>query len=386
MRRLKRGLRLLVVLILLPVLYGCWSYREVDRLVIVAGLAIDKGETTGYKVTLDLIQIGPDIDVAPKTRIVSMEGESMFSAARNAISVAGKRLYWSHAKVIVISQDVAKDGVVKVLDWYTRDAETREDVHLLISREKTAGEIFTDSDESGDVVSTNMHEMLKNQKSLSKAPVVEIWRFLNKLTEPGCSPIAAAVSMKTEKNGKKSPEISGTAVFLNDKLLGFLDGDETFSLQMLQDRVEGGVIVHKEQEQKGETIVSLEVFKNKTEINPMIGPGRAVSMTVRTKTDVAIDEIGGETNYAEGGLREKLEKNAEETLKRDLEDVIHRVQTEYGADIFCFGHEIYKKDPKFWKSVSGEWPELFRELKVNVVCDLHIRNSAIKSKAIQIGD
>ena len=54
------------------------------------------------------------------------------------ITLSGKKLYWSHATVIILSKEIASEGILKVIDFYNRDAEAREDIHLVISKEATA--------------------------------------------------------------------------------------------------------------------------------------------------------------------------------------------------------------------------------------------------------
>lgn len=212
MRHMKRTLCLLLTGSLLASLTGCWNYREVDRMDIVAGVAVDKGTSAKYKITIEIIDITHDNELRPRSKIISAEGQSIFDAARNAIAGGGKRLYWSHAKVIIISQELAEAGIVKILDWYSRDSETRTDVRLLISGEDTAGEIFTDSAENSDIKSVTMHEILKNEKNLSKAPDIEIWRFVDKLASPGVSPIAAVIRLK-EKTGRNIPKSAAPPSF-----------------------------------------------------------------------------------------------------------------------------------------------------------------------------
>jgi spore germination protein KC len=385
MRRMKRTLCLLLACILLASLTGCWNYREVDRMDIVAGVAVDKGTSARYKITIEIIDITHDNELRPRSKIISAEGESMFDAARNAIAIGGKRLYWSHAKVIIISQVLAKDGIVKIIDWYSRDSETRTDVRLLISGEDTASEIFTDSVENSDIKSVTMHEILKNEKNLSKAPDIEIWRFVDKLASPGVSPIAAVIKLK-EENGKKIPEINGSAIFRQDRLIGFIDGEETLDMQMILNKLEGGVLVQNEQAPEGESIISLEIFENKTKIEPMIETNHPISINIKTKTDVAIDEIEGPTNFMKDGLREQLIEDIEETLRNDLEAHIKYVQSEFGTDIFGFGNKIYKEYPEVWKELSQNWPVLFKDLTVTVDCTVTIRNSAMHAETLTIGD
>lgn len=157
-------------------------------------------------------------------------------------------------------------------------------------------------------------------------------------------------------------------------------------MQMILNKLEGGVLVQNEQVPEGESIISLEIFENKTKIEPMIETNQPISISIKTKTDVAIDEIDGPTNFMKDGLREQLIENIEETLRNDLEAHIKYVQTEFGADVFGFGNKIYKDYPEVWKEISQNWPALFKDLTVTVDCTVTIRNSAMHAETLTIGD
>jgi spore germination protein KC len=67
---MKRGIRLglLTLIIFSPmIISGCWNYREVDQLLVVAGVALDKGKTERYAVTVEVIHMsgGKDTKMTP---------------------------------------------------------------------------------------------------------------------------------------------------------------------------------------------------------------------------------------------------------------------------------------------------------------------------------
>ncbi len=109
MRKMFRAVLLLAVLINTITLTGCWSYREIDQLAIVTGVAIDKGTSgDGYTVTVEIINFssgGKEAKIGAK--ILEASGETIFDTVRNLIRISGKRLYWAHAAIVIISQDKA---------------------------------------------------------------------------------------------------------------------------------------------------------------------------------------------------------------------------------------------------------------------------------------
>ncbi|OPZ94546.1 MAG: Spore germination protein B3 precursor [Firmicutes bacterium ADurb.Bin419] len=360
---------------------SCWNYREIDDMAIVSGVAIDKGINNRYAITPEIVQIAGGREHKQSSETVTIEGKSIFDAVRNEISVTGKKLYWSHTKVVIVSQEIAREGLNKVVDWYARDAEAREDVHFLISKDESAKEIFEGYAVTDDVISYELSQMLDNQKSLSKAPKVDLWDFANCISGEGISAVAPAISLK-KVDGKEKAQIEGTAIFKKDKLLGFIDGEDTQAMLFIKNEVKGGVIVCDEIEK---TFVSLEIFKSKTKIKPICN-GKGITMGITIELDTAIDEVGDTFDPIEEEGRKKLKEHCEGMLNERFTKFIKKIQSEYGADIFGFGAKIREDNPSLWKAISKNWGEEFKNLKINVSTKLRIRNSAQMSKILEVED
>ena len=130
MKKIRIALLTFIVLMNLVFATGCWNYREVDEFSIVTGVAVDKGIENQFQMTVEIVQISSGKDTKMTSKTITVEGKTMFDAARNLISSSGKRLYWSHAKVLILSKEIASEGVTKIIEWYTRDAETREEGNI----------------------------------------------------------------------------------------------------------------------------------------------------------------------------------------------------------------------------------------------------------------
>lgn len=375
MKNLK--ITLLIITIFSSIFFpGCWNYREIDKLSIVTGVAIDRTTDNQYKITVELAQTSGGKEAKTKSKLVTMEGKTFFDAVRNGISVSGEKLYWGHSKVIIASKEVANEGVSKILDWYTRDSETREDVYILISEESTAKEILETGSGSEEILSMMLGEVINNENNLSKAAKTDIIKYEIENMHKDTSSIIPTVYL-FKLNGKITPRISGAAIIKDDKLAGILDGEETKDLLFIRDEIKGGVLV----EEFRTTPVTLEIFKNKTKLKPQVD-GMNIKMEVNVETTVALDEVQGYENFIdEDGIKE-LEQRTKDTLKSRMEVLIKKVQEEYDADIFGFGIRILENYPKVWKNVGGNWEEIFKDIKVNVNTKVHIKNSGVTSKTI----
>ena len=364
---------------------GCWNYREVEQLGLAAGVAIDKdNDNNNYIVTAELINTEPSRgSTKVSSQLFSARGKTIFDAVRNLILVTGKKIYWGHTKVIIINENIASNGIVPVIDWINRDSEPRQDTWILISHSITARDVLKQKIPLTDVTSLHLNEIIRSQNPIYKFPQMDIWRFRRDISSNTTSAIAPVV--KIEKvNEFTFPEIYGTAVFKQDKLVGYLDGEETMDLLFIKNKIHECSLVMK-QPDNTDTDVSLEIFKSKTKINSTY-QNENFTMDINIDTVVAIDEIAGTKNFIDEPGRSKLEKDAEQLLKTRIEILLKKVQTNYKSDIFGFGDLIKRQHPDIWKNIPYTDEKVFSKMQFNVNVDLTIKGSGKISKPIRIGE
>jgi spore germination protein KC len=382
MKKCRIILLLFVVLLYLTFAAGCWNYREVDNLAIVAGVAVDKGQNDQFEMTVEIIDISSGRETKMSPQIITSEGKTIFDAARNLIAVNGKRLYWSHTKVVVISKEIAYEGLLRVVKWYSQDSETREDIPIVVSKTDTAKEIFKANTSEEKFTSDLISEALENQKSLGKTPVIDVLHYDIETQEKGASIAVPAVNLKQAED-KKIPEVMGTAIIKDDKLVGFLSGDETVYLNFIRDDIESGVLVEELKNRDKPTYASLEIDHSKTGVKAAVDE-QGIIMNIDIRTIVAVDETSDSNiNYDEEGIRE-LEQSAQNTLNAQIESLIKKMQSEYDADIFNFAANLWINNPKAHHSVIDHWDEVFKNLRVNVNSTVIIENTATLSKSVEM--
>ncbi len=123
-------------------------------------------------------------------------------------------------------------------------------------------------------------------------------------------------------------------------------------------------------------------MKNKTKIEPRYDES-GITIKITTKTDTALDEINGTTDYLEEELLNKLKKAAEASLEEQIRSLVKKTQDDYGSDIFGFGKKIKIEMPDFWKQLEPRWNEMYKEVAVEVHSVVNIKNSGIISKPIK---
>ena len=385
----KKGLLLVSIITAVLCVAGCWNYSEISDKRIVSGAGVDYNkEKEMIELTVEIVRpvmAGGETQIKPENFIGL--GDNLFNAIRNLISKTGKKVFWSHAKIVVLSEDLIKEKekFLSVIDFIKRDSETRDDIMILVSREKTAKEIFKTNAKVQEINSFHLMDMLQNEKSISKYRVVPLWKFVDELSSEGISPTLPTVNT-AEYNKKKIGQIFGTAVFKGAEKIGWLNGSETKSFLFVIDELKGGTIVTEETEITKEPImISFEIFKSKTKVKP-IYKGEKLTMKINIETMVNIIEIDGSLDFMDEENLKIIQKNGEDTIKKMVENVIKKVQEEYKSDIFGFGAIISREMPQLWKVKKANWDDSFAKLDVEVDVDLNIRGSSLRSKTIKIGD
>lgn len=380
---MNKYLVLLILVVLSALLIGCWNYRELNSLYIVAGLAVDKADNAGmFEITVEAVNM-KDTDFQPNIQSYKIEriGDAIFDSIREMIRISSKHLYWGHATTLVVSGDVAKDSIMPTLDLIARDPETRMAMDIFISKEKTAKELLNTQSFATDIRSYELNTMVNESKNLIAVPEKKVYELINDLALPKTHSVLPAVEVDIV-DGKLTNVLSGGAVFNKDKLVGFLNDEDILPYLFIKNEVKGGLINVKVEELPRDTAI-LEIFNSKTKLKPNYNEND-ISFDIDIYTEVNIGELNTEIDYISEPGRDILKKLTENKLKNEIEAVIEKMQKQFGLDIFGFGNVIRQRNPQLWKTIEKDWDSIFKDLDVNVNCDIHIINSGHFSKPIEV--
>jgi spore germination protein KC len=355
-------------------LTGCWNYREIDTLAIVSGLAIDKGENNyKYRVTFEVLDLSGGSDKPAQSKLIETEGDTVFDAVRNAVKSSEKKLFFSDCKAVIISNELAQEGLQPILDWFLRDAEPRINLNLLVSKDKKASDILKQDFSKGDIASYRIANMLEHDPTaLGKNPKVTLYQANNMLNGKGTSLVLPTIETLTLESNK-TLQLAGTAVFKEDKMIGYLDPDDSSSLLYVKGQKKGGLLLTKVDSDKSN--ISLEISDCKTKITPVIENDQiSMKIDIMVKASMAEDNTGG-NKLGKNSIAD-IQERAEQTLKANVLSVINKVIKKYDSDIFGFGAIVHQSNPKFWEQAEPKWDDILKIMKFDVTAKVKIENTA----------
>lgn len=389
---MNRYLSIFLIIISCFLLTGCWSYREIDSLYIIAGIGIDKvPDTNRYKITAEFVDAksstgggGSQTEQGLQSVLLETQGVTIFDAIRKMIKISAKRPYLAHATTIIVSEEVAREGIVAPLDLLTTSEEPRLDINIYVSRGKLAGEILHTKSFSTDIRSFELSMIVNENKQLVRIPVLKAYEIINQLAIPKFNTVLPVV-ISFFNHGESTNILSGGAVFKADKLAGFLEQEDIIPYLFIKDEIESAILNIETGERSLDSTITLETLNNKTKIKPIYGD-EGISFDIKTKTDVFLTESDTTTNFIYPPGREKLKKLAEKYLEKRIEDHIKKTKEEFEFDIFGFGNIIRQRNPKVWKDLEKDWDSIFMDVNFNVKCDIRIKNSGHTLEPIKVVD
>lgn len=392
---MKRKTLTLIISLALPFFLasGCWNKVELDQRAIVAGFGLDKAREEGrLKVTVQVAKPG-EIKAGAKSEggapsavtVFTGTGYTFFDGLRNLAMVTGKKLFLSEAKILVVGEELARDDIGKATDLYERDAEPSTRNYLLIAKGE-AEEVLETEMGLEKIWAYGIGNTVKAMSAHGKAPAIEIADFLEAVESKTTAPVATAVQLvsKGEEKGEikaeedkarppKEIKVSGTAVFRNYKLTGWLDERETRGLLWVTGKIKSGIIVVPAPGDD-RRLVAFEIIRAKADIKPEMKDGN-LTITVEVEEEGNLgEEQPDSVDVTVPGVLRELEKRKKEAIENEILAAVSRAR-ELNADIFGFGEAVHRKYPGEWKQLEANWDEIYPTLEVNLAVDARIRRT-----------
>ncbi len=383
--------KLLLFFLLIPLLTGCWDYREPETDGYVIVLGIDKGEKGLLKLTFDIAnpQVGTTLagnlgqNEPPNTEI-TMLVDNLFTMKELSTVVYPKRITFSHLTAIIVSEEIAKSKEFEeIMVNLHRDRSFRRNIYLFISK----GEAEEFIKKAQPVTETRIHKYyqfitnLSRESGLSPASTVE--NYCYQVSNYYISEVISYVALKSEDELAKSSfnnkadnltykggdpgVILGGAVFHHGKMVGTISGEEVKIRELLQKRSESANFQHvmKDIKTKDKSIsFSVTKLQRKLKVETL---NPRPKLEIELVVDININLLANNTDYIFNNRNNRaLRKEIEKELEKKSNELIKEAQSKYG-DLFFFGIELR---PGFltihdWEKYN--WEEKFKhaEIKVN---------------------
>lgn len=324
------------VLILVVILFNGFSnLREITELAIVTVMGLDIDDSGKYVATIEIIDA--DKEDSKKTITEFATGDSIQEAIRNIIDKTQKRLYLAHLETLIVSEDIAKNGLDNIVDFFIRDNDGSNNFYLFISKNVKASDIIQKASEE----KISMLELLKSsEKYRGNGNTKTLSEIIQEELKYGKDVCVNSCGIKDDRI-----YIADMAYFKDWKMQDYIDEKDSILYNILNNNVGSPIIKRGEDED----LIIVEIVTSNT--------------SIKLKKEKVVVDLDMKVNISEAGKNIELNtneevNNIEAILSNDIKDrintFIQKYQIDKEAQILGFENLYYRKKKEYNKNVSFE--------------------------------
>ena len=396
------------------------SAQNIDDLSYAVAIGVDVGKTAKYRISLQLTTMESSAtesaisdstqgssssgessnnksssDTSSNYIIQTVETDSIDSALNIANSYINKTINLSHCKILLVTEEIAKQGVEPLVNSLINKVETRPDCSIIVSK-IPEGEFEEGKKPKIEKLISKYYDVASNlETGRGYSETIKLNEFYLTLNDTFYQPYASlGTTYNTTKNTneqnissnldsqsktlvtnseKESVEVMGLAVFKKDKLVGYLNANQTLSHQLISNELDFSTLNIVSPFNQNETLdIYISTFK-KPKIIVNISNG---SPFVKIDLYIAA-RIVSFNSYEINLLTEEKLNLIQNTVKKHLEDLIYNYLNtsakEFSSDISGLGRFAVKnfKTINDWNNYN--WLENFQNSTFKVNVDISIK-------------
>ena len=372
--------RIKFLILLLPLLSGCYNYRELNELGITTAVSIDYKDNNFYVIAEVINPIKQqDASSSNNSPFVNYNSSSssLQDAFRKVVLESPRQLYAAQLEIIVLSEEVVNNHLEEVLEYFARDPEARTEIKIIVAKTEDSTKAITLQTLLTSLSSSNIINSLDLQsKVLGMSYPVTLNELLNMYIDPYLEVVLPSMTLYgnyeigdekeniTTSSPKAIVKIDGSTITKDNKILGYLDLEESKILNLINGKLK-------------ETIIKMNYYDGYI----IFEPNRIkVSRELDIKNNIIKINISGysKTKEIQSNIDlkdpkevEKLNKALNMELEKKITDTFNSIREKYGTDVFGFQELYYRTNYKYFKENCTNWyediyPKIKLEVKANV--------------------
>ncbi len=388
------------------VLTGCWDRSEIEERAVVLGIAVDiaenseeqkvdeisyiKGKTPlppGHlvRVTAQIavpgrIPLGPGEGTGGGKRpvwVLEAVGHTVDDAMQVLQQEVADRLFLGHLRIIVISEEYARNGTGNLNDYLRRNPEVRRLAWLLVSKEE-ASKLMKAAPELERVPALYLLSTMDHAVEMGKYPNEFIGNFWIKISSQGREANLPYIEIKEEDN----VQISGLAYFKGNRMVGVTKPLEIGFYMALTGVSEGGYTAFIQLPDSEETVL-FKATNRRKETSVSLKQGRPhVYVKIHLEGNIVEKSQEKASALSDDQIIKELEERMPQYIRKSHENFILKMQNE-GSDIFGFGEYFRAKEPQYWNHEirnKETWQKTFKDVSIEMDIQVQIRRVGSKAE------
>ena len=379
---MKKFVLIIITLFILLISSGCYNYKEINDMAIVSSIGIDKDNKNDKYIVSAQIMNSKESEDSEDSQITvyTKEGDTVHEALRNITLKSPRKLYGNHLSKIVLSEEVAKEGIDNILDIFNRITEVRNEFIITIVKEDKASDVLKVLTTTESIPAEYVKLSLKiADKTSGLTYATKLDEFISLYLKKGIDPVVPVLKIdKKEKKGTTINNITTTnpiskiviedlAVTNKGKLETYLKNEEIIGYNFLRNQIQKMIIPVKCDDENN--YASISILKNKTKSNAAKKDNKYI-INFNINSEAIITEYNCKKDLTDEKVIKELEKDTEKKIKRYIKKSLNK-QKETKGKFLGLERIIYLDYPKY----KNEDYSVKYNVNVNLVRKGEIRNS-----------
>lgn len=379
---MKKFVLIIITLFILLISSGCYNYKEINDMAIVSSIGIDKDNKNDKYIVSAQIMNSKESEDSEDSQITvyTKEGDTVHEALRNITLKSPRKLYGNHLSKIVLSEEVAKEGIDNILDIFNRITEVRNEFIITIVKEDKASDVLKVLTTTESIPAEYVKLSLKiADKTSGLTYATKLDEFISLYLKKGIDPVVPVLKIdKKEKKGTTINNITTTnpiskiviedlAVTNKGKLETYLKNEEVIGYNFLRNQIQKMIIPVKCDDENN--YASILILKNKTKSNAAKKDNKYI-INFNINSEAIITEYNCKKDLTDEKVIKELEKDTEKKIKRYIKKSLNK-QKETKGKFLGLERIIYLDYPKY----KNEDYSVKYNAKINLVRKGEIRNS-----------
>jgi spore germination protein KC len=399
---------LCVVFFAVPLLTGCWDRLEIEDRAVVLAISVDAAAKETEKEEHEISHYGGEFPAPTKNMIrvalqialpgkiplgpgesggggkgsgqtvwvVDEVGHTIDDALTNLQQQISGRLFFGHLRVIVVSDEVAKQEMQNLNDYLRRNPEVRRMAWMMVSK-GNAEKLMKAAPQLERVPALYLMSTMDNAVRDGKFPANYVGMYWSNSMKKGQEAYLPYVMLKKEQN----IELMGMAYFKKDELAGTTEPFEITVFMAIKGLNPAGYRGYVKLEGTS-NIVTIYSTSRKSKLDVQIKNNRPY-FTLSILIEVNLEEkLNEKFLVSNSRTLSEIQQSNQDAIKKAAESMIKDMQ-EKGTDIFGFGEYVRAKKPSYWNrqiKTKEKWQQSFKDISVEVRAVARVRRIGMKAK------
>lgn len=432
---------LLVMLLCMPLLGGCYDRNELEEMAFIVSLGFDKGPGQTVDVTARIAvprkltgggtgegNSGKGGGEVGGAKAITVRAHSVEEAVNLLNTNVERRISMLHLAIIVFGEDLARDGILPYLRPLSRYREFRRTVFLHVVKGKARKIFDEDKPLLENTVTRYVEDLAEVSKHTGLSASVKLHPFITAIEAQDEDPflgvlaINSSVLNQMEKSAKKQSassdlqgnesggegakqeagkeikikgdnisytpgqvrrqggnplEFIGTAVFRKDRMVTILDGIDSRMLLALRGEMRRTQMDFADPFEEG--------TYDTVEVKPSGPPKYEIQaftqpLQVWIKVNLEGDLIGemGTTDYTRPEKLARLESSIEGKMKKRMEHLLNELYHRYQTDPIALINHVRGQFHTYQEMKAYPWRDKLRTAVVHVDVDFKLRREGVQ--------